>query len=91
MNQQRPYSTCATLCPHAPPRYNDTEGAGHSPLIGYAADGFGLYGKYDATGQVPEDLDRCNGHFEADLGYHYHTSTRFPCQWAGVGLSERAG
>ena len=47
--------------------YDDTT-SGHSKLIGWAADGFGLYGrydKYDADRREPDDLDRCMGHFGA--------------------------
>ena len=57
--------------------YEDSD-EGHSPIIGWAADGFPLYGKYSLNHEVPTDLDRCNGHSEEGLGYHYHTSTRFP-------------
>lgn len=71
--------------------YQDVEkdnGADASPIIGYAADGFALYGKYDEGGTLPEGLDRCNGHDHGDeRGYHYHTSTRFPYTivcWTGV-------
>ena len=53
-----------------------TESPGsHSPLIGYAADGFGIYGFSDYNGQPV--LDECNGHFgptppHYEVKYHYH-------------------
>jgi len=69
---------------HADPvcMYNDTR-KGHSQLIGWAADGFPLFGKYNSSHEEPDDLDRCNGHFEDVDGdgspdYHYHVSPRFP-------------
>jgi len=62
--------------------YNESS-TGHSPIIGWAADGFALYGKYNASGGEPDDLDRCNGHIEdidgsGKVEYHYHVSPRFP-------------
>lgn len=60
---------------------------GHSDLIGYALDGFGLYGKYESTGnQVStDDLDACHGHTGpiewdgkvVDM-YHYHFTEDYP-------------
>jgi len=62
--------------------YNDSH-SGHSPIIGWAADGFPLYGKFNSSHMEPDDLDRCNGHFEDSDGdghaeYHYHVSPRYP-------------
>jgi hypothetical protein len=41
----------------------------HSPLIGWALDGFGIYGLYEAHAdgaqEKPTDLDACNGHAHA--------------------------
>jgi hypothetical protein len=34
----------------------------HSPLVGVALDGRGLYGAWEAAGAAPSDLDACNGH-----------------------------
>eukprot|EP01060_Flectonema_neradi_P000680 TRINITY_DN10426_c0_g1_i1.p1 TRINITY_DN10426_c0_g1~~TRINITY_DN10426_c0_g1_i1.p1 ORF type:complete len:369 (+),score=67.35 TRINITY_DN10426_c0_g1_i1:50-1156(+) len=46
----------------------------HGPLIGWAADGFGIYGFGDVSGASV--LDECNGHFgelpDGSIGYHYH-------------------
>ena len=44
----------------------------HSPIIGYAIDGFGIYGLTDKSGNKPTDLDECGGHFDEERGYHYH-------------------
>ena len=50
----------------------------HSPLIGYANDGFGVYGYADVRGDASV-LDECRGHFgpldddaPGDVAYHYH-------------------
>lgn len=50
----------------------------HSPLIGYAFDGFGIYGPNGEGGKPPEDLDECNGHSDEERGYHYHATAGFP-------------
>jgi len=44
----------------------------HSPMIGYAIDGFGIYGLLDKNGNNPTDLDECGGHSDDLRGYHYH-------------------
>ncbi|MBK8506670.1 MAG: YHYH protein [Saprospiraceae bacterium] len=44
----------------------------HSPMIGYAIDGFGIYGLLDKSGTEPTDLDECGGHSDELRGYHYH-------------------
>jgi len=60
----------------------------HSPLFGYALDGFGIYGPR-SEGGVPvtnDDLDECHGHvhiIEWDDGqmiemFHYHVNTEYP-------------
>jgi len=61
--------------------------AGHSALMGYAFDGFGLFGYYGVDGRelTNEDLDECHGHTHsiewdgraADM-YHYHATHEFP-------------
>lgn len=45
---------------------------GHAPMIGYAADGHGLFARLDSTGAEPSDLDECRGHTDNTRGYHYH-------------------
>ncbi len=61
------------------------DGERHSPIIGFAFDGFPLYGPYEADNLKAMDvsgslaLDVCNGHSDAKRGYHYHvTPGRFP-------------
>jgi hypothetical protein len=53
---------------------------GHSGLVGYIRDGFGLYG-YRGAGGVElrnTDLDQCHGHSHAPIGYHYHATLEYP-------------
>ena len=50
----------------------------HSPLIGYAFDGFAIYGPNSDGGKSPTDLDECNGHSDPVRGYHYHVTKTFP-------------
>lgn len=55
------------------------EAAGqHSALIGWAFDGFAIYGLNGEDGKPPTDLDECNGHIDATRGYHYHATQKFP-------------
>jgi hypothetical protein len=54
--------------------------ASHGPLIGYAADGFGIYGYGDWSGTPV--LDQCHGHFGRVPGgnavvYHYHAEDEY--------------
>jgi hypothetical protein len=59
----------------------------HSDLVGYAIDGFGIYGLQSEEGEVVtnEDLDDCHGHTHAltwngettDI-YHYHFTSEYP-------------
>lgn len=44
----------------------------HSPIIGYAIDGFGIYALLDKNGNKPTNLDECGGHSDDERGYHYH-------------------
>ena len=48
---------------------------GHPSLIGYAMDGYGIYGTLDETSDEANSLDECNGVEDAILGYHYHASS----------------
>jgi len=59
----------------------------HSPLFGYAMDGFGIYGPRGDGGKLltNDDLDECHGHFgfiEWDGHwthmYHYHLNNEYP-------------
>ena len=60
---------------------------GHSSLVGYLLDGFGLYGPYGENGQAlsSKDLDECHGHThmitwegKRVMMYHYHATPDFP-------------
>ncbi|WP_025743335.1 YHYH protein [Aquimarina pacifica] len=44
----------------------------HAPIIGYAIDGFGIYGLLDKDKKEATDLDECGGHIDSARGYHYH-------------------
>lgn len=61
------------------------DGRRHSPVIGFAFDGFPIHGPYESADVMARDLegeralDVCNGHEDPDRGYHYHvTPGRFP-------------
>ena len=61
------------------------EGKGHSPLIGFAFDGYPVYGPYEEADVMAKDetgerkLNGFNGHTDADRGFHYHvTPGAFP-------------
>jgi hypothetical protein len=61
------------------------EGRGHSPVLGFAFDGYPIHGPYEEAGKMARDLeseralDVCNGHEDPGRGYHYHvTPGRFP-------------
>lgn len=47
---------------------------GHAAIIGYAADGYGIYAMKDAQGKE-ETLDECRGTTDAIRGYHYHAAS----------------
>jgi hypothetical protein len=60
---------------------------GHSALMGYMLDGFGIYGPHGEDGEilVSADLDECHGHTHPVLWdgqmvnmYHYHWTYDFP-------------
>lgn len=62
-------------------------GTGHSNLLGYAVDGFGIYGVRGESGQVltNADLDACHGHTHSITWdgatvsmYHYHATYAYP-------------
>jgi len=60
------------------------KGESHSPIIGFALDGFPVYGPYESAGVMAKDLkvnplDAFNAHFDAVRGWHYHvTPGKFP-------------
>ncbi|MGZ3305003.1 MAG: YHYH protein [Asticcacaulis sp.] len=60
---------------------------GHSALVGYAIDGYGIFGRYGEGGKLltSKDLDACHGHVHAIpwdgkmvVMYHYHATWDFP-------------
>lgn len=65
----------------------DDPGTGHSALLGYALDGFGIYGPRgdDGAALSTADLDECHGHVhaiewdgETVERYHYHLTADYP-------------
>jgi hypothetical protein len=60
------------------------DGTAHSPLIGFAFDGFPIYGPYEAPGELAKDSDKnpineFNVHYDEARGWHYHvTPGKFP-------------
>ena len=65
----------------------DEHNGGHSELVGYAMDGFGIYGHHNEDGSIVTnaDLDECHGHkheiewdgVKKDM-YHYHATYEYP-------------
>ncbi|MCH2153688.1 MAG: YHYH protein [Phycisphaerales bacterium] len=55
-----------------------TDASGHSILMGYAFDGYPVYGPYETEGVFAKDLtgdmalDECNTHSDPVRGIHYH-------------------
>lgn len=47
---------------------------GHTPMIGYALDGYAIYAKTDKSSVEAEGLDACGGETDDIRGYHYHAS-----------------
>ena len=61
------------------------EGKEHSPLIGWAFDGYPIYGPYVRAGLLAKDaggadaLNAFNMHFDSERGWHYQvTPGKFP-------------
>jgi hypothetical protein len=61
--------------------------SGHSAIMGYMLDGFGIYGPHGEDGEIiwSKDLDECHGHTHPVLWdgemvnlYHYHWTYDFP-------------
>ncbi|MBP0001608.1 MAG: YHYH protein [Cyanobacteria bacterium SID2] len=53
-------------------------GSSVNRIIGYAFDGYPIYGINGEDGQPPTDLDQFNGHEGPDGTYHYHITENFP-------------
>jgi hypothetical protein len=67
--------------------FDDKRESGHSSLVGYALDGFGIFGYFGENGKLltNTDLDACHGHSheilwdgERRVMYHYHTTAAYP-------------
>jgi hypothetical protein len=81
----------------------DDSGSGHSKLIGYAFDGFGIYGPRGDDGRelTDADLDECHGRTDTILWdgvavsmYHYVATREFPYTigcYRGTPLQRGAG
>ena len=60
------------------------KGESHYPIIGFAFDGFPVYGPYESKGVMAKEsrdnpLDAFNGHLDPVRGWHYHvTPGKFP-------------
>jgi hypothetical protein len=77
------------------------DGTGHSPLIGFAFDGFAIYGPYESAGELAKDsrtnrLNEFNVHRDEARGWHYHvTPGKFPHiiggYWGEADPSNRRG
>ena len=70
------------ICVNSP--WNDA-GNEHSALLGFAFDGFPIYGPYEAKDVMAKDitgankLNAFNIHYDAERGWHYHvTPGKFP-------------
>jgi hypothetical protein len=74
---------------------------GHAALVGYALDGFGIFGHYGEGGKPlsSADLDDCHGHTHMIewngrqvMMYHYHATWDFPytigCMRGAVRMSD---
>ena len=46
--------------------------------IGYALDGFPIYGETEVDGKKVTGLDALNGHFDSKKNYHYHATKTYP-------------
>jgi hypothetical protein len=66
---------------------DEAESDGHSKLVGYAVDGFGIFGRKGMGGKTlnSDDLDECHGHTheitwdgKKVVMYHYHATWDFP-------------
>jgi len=63
-----------TDCLYTDADYGGTPATAHPTVIGFAFDGYIIYGRYTQAGQEgqSEALDVCGGHTHTTYGYHYH-------------------
>jgi len=63
-----------TKCLYSEADYGSDVDNTHPPQIGWALDGYDVFGRYTRTTQPGQDiaLDSCGGHSHEPLGYHYH-------------------
>lgn len=86
VNPQEGYHYHASLdCPA-----DEDECDGHSPLVGYAQDGYAINAMTDEDGNEPDDLDDCRGHSDDIRGYHYHAASPGENMFIGCFSGERA-
>ena len=67
----------------------DIEKDDHSPMIGYALDGYAIYAKTDKSTIEAEGLDECGGETDQIRGYHYHASAPGKNQILGCYMGEK--
>ena len=77
---------------HIAPLFLQTK-LGPSLPIGYALDGYPLYGLQEPDGSPAGKLDEFNGHTDASGSYHYHASKTYPYVNGGFHgeVTERGG
>jgi phosphatidylethanolamine-binding protein (PEBP) family uncharacterized protein len=51
--------------------------------VAYALDGYPIYGLTEPDGSPVANLDKCHGHEDAKIGYHYHASNKYPYVFGG--------
>lgn len=62
---------------HLPPTFLNKL-VGDAAPIGFAMDGYPLYGFKEPDGSAPQGLDEFNGHDHDERGYHYHSTAAYP-------------
>ena len=68
-----PFSSTAGRCMYSPADYQNTD-SGHPPQIGWALDGYLMYGRHLSANNIgyTVPLDNCGGHRHSTYEYHYH-------------------
>lgn len=68
--------------------FETTPGQKSSQIIGWTTTGHPIYSPYNDRGLLHDDLDNCNGKFDANGRYGYYTTPTFPyimgCNGPGV-------